>query len=199
MSCRVSSTLSQPFVPGAIDAGQFLAAIQHTAVAAQLSCDRLLLSQIVAHMRSCLPFEGVGLVATVPGAAGPIADSYYPGTNVSASPTRFNMDPREVHRAIEDMARRGTSLGAVVHSHPTTIATPSAIDLREATISDALSIIVGFEPRFSIRAWRLLFSPSGRAFDAVECPIVTTTTGTGARERSTRRAVAGSVMHEDEE
>lgn len=182
MSCRVNSALVRS--PRIIRPGRDGGAAQSIPRADQLSISPVLLRRIVSHMRRCLPFEGVGLVSTVTGECGPIAVAYYPGTNISASATRFAMAPREVRGAIDDMARNGTSLGAVVHSHPTTIAEPSPIDLREATLADALSIIVGFEPHLSIRAWRLLFNLSGEAFDAVECPIVTKTAVAGKRVRS---------------
>jgi proteasome lid subunit RPN8/RPN11 len=177
MSCRVNSALAQSHLASSL--GLDRASVQHSPHTCHFTIDPILLRRIVSHMRRCLPVEGVGLLATMPGKDGPIADAYYPGTNISASATRFVMDPRDVRMAIDDMARNGTSLGAVVHSHPTTIAEPSPIDLREATLADALSIIVGFQPHLSIRAWRLLFSPSGKAFAAVECPIVTKTAVAG--------------------
>lgn len=154
-----------------------------------LTIDPRLLRRIVAHMQSCLPCEGVGLLATTRGKNGPIADAYYPGTNVAESATRYRMNPEQVRRAIDDMQHRKTHLGAVFHSHPATVAEPSPIDLKEAALADALSIIVGFEPRLSIRAWRLLFAPSGEAFDAVECPIVVTAADVGAHDR--QRIFAG--------
>lgn len=179
MSCSVNNRVAHP--AHGLDSARSAASVQCITDPTSIAIDPVLLGRIIAHMRWCLPAEGVGLVATIPGKDGPIADAYYPGTNIRASATRFTMDPGEVRRAIEDMARHGTFLGAVVHSHPTSVARPSPIDLRETAVPDALSIIVGFEPHLSIRAWRLLFNPAGKAFDVVECPIVTTMSGAGSR------------------
>lgn len=182
MSCRVIST-PDPYVH-AVNVGQLPASLQHIPSPCQITFSPLLLRRIVSHMRSCLPVEGVGLVATRSGKHGLIAEAYYPGTNIMASPTRFTMDPRQVQWAIDDMAHNKTSLGAIVHSHPTTVAAPSPIDLREANLADVLSIIVGFAPRLSVRAWRLLFSSTGKALDAVECPIYATMADVSSGARS---------------
>ncbi len=178
----MSSSLAPPvYVNGS---GKAPASVKRLPTRSTLTIDALVLRRIVSHMQSCLPIEGVGLLAATRGKDGPIADAYYPGTNVADSPTRYKMDPREVHCAFEEMKRRHTHLGAVIHSHPTTVAEPSPIDLKESTLVDVLSIIVGFEPRLSIRAWRLLFNPSGEAFDAVECPIDVTAPEVRTREYS---------------
>lgn len=182
MSFRVNSSLGRS-VHG-IGSDNSWATVPGAPASCQLTIAPVFLWRIVAHMRRCLPVEGVGLLATTRSKDELIADAYYPGTNVAESVTRFRMNPQEVHRAIDDMKRRKTHLGAVIHSHPTTAAEPSPIDLREANLPDALAIIVGFEPLLSIRAWRLLFTPSGKAFDAVECPIHTTVPELGTQERS---------------
>lgn len=115
--------------------------------------------QILLHLLDETPNEGVGLLAvaselTTDGAA--TAIRFFPGTNLDASPARFTMDPAEVMAAIREIEANGWRLGAIVHSHITSPATPSATDLREANYPDSLLLIVSFAFQPSImRAWRI--------------------------------------------
>lgn len=115
--------------------------------------------QILLHLLDAAPNEGVGLLAvdatlTADGTA--IARQFFPGTNLDASPTRYTMDPAEVLAAIREIEASGMRLGAIVHSHLTSPATPSATDLREAFYPDALMLIATFATRpAELRAWRI--------------------------------------------
>lgn len=114
--------------------------------------------EIVAHLRSTAPEEGVGLLAVPSGSRGLdlVAVRYYPGTNQDRSTTRYTMAPSDVIRSFLDMEQRGWRLGAIVHSHPVGPATPSPTDLREFHYPEALMVIVslaGDAP--NLRAWWL--------------------------------------------
>lgn len=115
--------------------------------------------QILLHLLDAAPNEGVGLLAvdatlTADGTA--IARQFFPGTNLDASPTRYTMDPAEVLAAIREIEASGMRLGAIVHSHLTSPATPSATDLREAFYPDALMLIATFATHpAELRAWRI--------------------------------------------
>lgn len=127
--------------------------------------------EILDHLRTNLPNESCGLLAVQPGMDRlAVATHFYPGTNRDSSPTRYTMDPAEVFAAFRDLAARGWSLGAIVHSHPATPATPSPTDLREAFYPEALMLIVSFatDPP-KIRAWRV--SKASHATDAQEVSI----------------------------
>lgn len=126
---------------------------------------------MIDHLRACLPAEGVGLISVLDDPSSWIADRYYPGRNADSSPTRFTMNPVDVGFALSEMKRRGSRLGAIVHSHPRTPPEPSALDLAEATASGVFHVIVGFTPRVTVKAWRLTFDRAGRAVDAVEAPL----------------------------
>ncbi|MFN8593431.1 MAG: M67 family metallopeptidase [Thermomicrobiales bacterium] len=112
---------------------------------------------IVDHLRRNLPFEGVGLLAMQEAdRVGAVrAMAYYPGENADVSPIRYTMRRCDVASALRDMDRRGFRLGAVVHSHPRTPPVPSATDLAEAIGPEILSVIVGFTPVATLRAWQL--------------------------------------------
>lgn len=81
---------------------------------------------VLTHLHACFPNEGVGLLSTLSGSRAIRAVRYYPGRNLTESPSRFTMDPHDVLRACEDMEREGTRLGVIVHSHPTTVPEPSS-------------------------------------------------------------------------
>ncbi len=113
-------------------------------------------NEVVAHLVRALPMEGCGLLAFRRREAMATAVAFFPGDNVDRSPTRFTMEPRDVLRTLSEIDRRNLVLGAIVHSHPTTPATPSPLDLAEARYPGALLGIVGMAPLPPrLRFWRL--------------------------------------------
>jgi proteasome lid subunit RPN8/RPN11 len=126
---------------------------------------------MIDHLRACLPNEGVGILSVTEEANEAISAGYYPGRNIDASRTRYTMDPDDVRAAFRDMARLGTTLGAIVHSHPRTPPTLSRLDLAEATLPNALVVIVGFQPALDARAWRLEVDAPGWVTGGRQVPI----------------------------
>ncbi|MGN6032143.1 MAG: Mov34/MPN/PAD-1 family protein [Thermomicrobiales bacterium] len=135
---------------------------------------------IVAHLRAALPNEGVALLAVqAPDPDGRVEMAHlFPGTNIEASPYRFTMDPMEVISADREMRRRGWVLGAIVHSHVASPASPSATDLREAFYPAALLLIVSFtghaegrSPEFG--AWRIDGDGEARLITQVPIQVMT--------------------------
>jgi proteasome lid subunit RPN8/RPN11 len=126
---------------------------------------------VIAHLRAELPNEGCGLLATVDDAGGVRrVVHFYPGDNIDRSPTRYQMDPRQVMEALDDLEGRGWDLGAIVHSHPRSEPVPSHTDLNEAYYAESLLAIVSFTdepPR--VRSWRL--EPEGAATPFTEIRI----------------------------
>lgn len=118
--------------------------------------------QVVAHLRAALPSEGCGLLAINDEPGATVATHFYPGSSLDRSPTRYTMDPVEVIAAFRDMRERGWRLGAIVHSHPVSPATPSRTDLRESYYPEALMVIASFqsEPP-TLRAWNVRTGPAG--------------------------------------
>jgi proteasome lid subunit RPN8/RPN11 len=148
--------------------------------------ERLVLSaalraRVIAHLRHAAPAEGVGLLATAPPVDGTIiATAFYPGTNIDRSATRYTMDPAEVVEALRDMAARDWSLGAIVHSHVRSPATPSVTDLREARYPEALMVIATLaESPPALRAWRVAVPAPGAATIVGEVPILDRAAGPG--------------------
>ena len=130
---------------------------------AHLEIDRPMLGAMVRHLRSAMPHEGCGLLATVDDGDGRRAVQFFPGDNIDRSTTRFTMDPRQVMAAIDAITQTGWRMGAIVHSHPSSEPTPSPTDLREAYYPDAWLVIVslaGIEP--DVRIWDVAIGPEPR-------------------------------------
>jgi proteasome lid subunit RPN8/RPN11 len=128
--------------------------------------------RILGHLRSTIPQEGCGLLATIRDDSG--ADRsvhFFPGTNIDASENRFTMAPHEVVDAFRTIREQGWRLGAIVHSHPASPPAPSPTDLREAYYPSSLLLIISFldEPP-AFQAWALTGGPGDRGF--VERPVV---------------------------
>jgi [CysO sulfur-carrier protein]-S-L-cysteine hydrolase len=132
---------------------------------------RAMVEEIVGHLRRAYPLEGCGLLATDLEEQTQ-ARRFFPGTNVDHSAVRFTMDPVEVLRAFREIRQHGWRLGAIVHSHPRTPATPSATDLAEAHYPEALILIVSFQSATpDLRAWHVAKLPGGTSH-VDERPIV---------------------------
>jgi proteasome lid subunit RPN8/RPN11 len=110
----------------------------------RLEIDQAMFAAVVQHMRRAFPYEGCGLLATIDSGDSRLAMRFYPGENIDHSTTRFTMDPRRVVDAMNAIEQAGWSLGAIVHSHPTTEPVPSATDLREAFYPGAWLAILSF-------------------------------------------------------
>lgn len=142
--------------------------------AAALVLPQPALDRVMSHLRRALPHEAVGLLGVErfeqEGLVIALVRQFYPGTNIRASPTRYEMDPHELIAALRDIDRRGLALGAIVHSHPLGPATPSATDLAEFQYPESLMAIASFarEPP-NLKAWRLEAEPG--AWIPREVPI----------------------------
>lgn len=120
---------------------------------------------MLEHLRNCLPREGVGFLAAEQIGDVLHATRFVAGVNVAASNTRYALHPNDVEHMLRDIAGDGELLGAVVHSHPRGLATPSKLDIAEAALNGVLHVIVQLEPSVEMRAWRI--APGGRDTDSL--------------------------------
>lgn len=63
--------------------------------------------------------------------------------NVQASPSRFELDPKEIHGAVRFAAAHGWSIGAVFHSHPRSVPYPSERDRQGGADPEWVHFIIG--------------------------------------------------------
>ena len=94
----------------------------------QLILDQRILDAMRAHVESCLPLEGCGLLA----GAGNVVREVLTVTNQAKSPIRFRMDPFEQIQAFEQIEASGLDLLGIFHSHPAGPEMASATDISEA-------------------------------------------------------------------
>jgi len=124
---------------------------------------RELYERLVAHARAEAPNECCGMIAASDGAA----VATFPITNIHASPLRYEMEPREMYRALTEIDDQGWELGASYHSHTRTEPRPSQTDINLARLWPGTPILIiglaGGEP--DLRVWRI------EGDDPVEVPL----------------------------
>ena len=114
-----------------------------------LTLPATVLDAILAHAREESPRECCGVL----GGLGGVVSLAVPVGNELVSPTAFRTEPRSMLAADRALRAAGVELVAVYHSHPISVAVPSATDLRENPHGEqVLCVIAGTD---GVRAWRL--------------------------------------------
>jgi proteasome lid subunit RPN8/RPN11 len=107
---------------------------------------------LVSEALGAHPAECCGLLA---GASGRV-ERVYPVPNAAvARSTRYEMAPPELWAARGRARRDGFEVVGFYHSHPRTSPVPSSYDVERAYYPEAIYVIVGVEPRPSVRAYRI--------------------------------------------
>ena len=105
---------------------------------------RPLVNKMLAHAQQHDDVEVCGLI----GSDKQGNKNYYPIDNVSNNPNcQFLMDAPQQISAMRKMRDRGQELFAIVHSHPTSNAMPSRLDIEESSYKDALYIIISLNTK----------------------------------------------------
>ncbi len=116
-----------------------------------------LLREIVDAARAALPNEAVGLIVSDRHlAAGGRPQRYLALRNAAQSPYRYAIDPAQQLGAWLSLERAGEVVWAIVHSHVSSAAVPSATDVALAYFPDSLYLVcslAGDTP--SVRAWSI--------------------------------------------
>jgi proteasome lid subunit RPN8/RPN11 len=111
-----------------------------------------ILDAMIEHARVAAPEECCGLIV---GRAG-IATRCIPLRNELGSPVAYRADSRDLFHAFRSIRDEHLELMAIYHSHPTSPALPSRVDLAENYYGDVPRIIISLasEPP-DVRAFRL--------------------------------------------
>jgi [CysO sulfur-carrier protein]-S-L-cysteine hydrolase len=101
---------------------------------------RELIDELIAHAREDAPNECCGIIASRDGEATRV----FRAENVHASPTRYEIEPRDQLRIVNEIDDEGWELGAIYHSHTRSEPVPSQTDINLArNWPDPLYVIVG--------------------------------------------------------
>jgi proteasome lid subunit RPN8/RPN11 len=105
---------------------------------------RPLVNKILAHAQKNPEIEVCGLI----GNSTSEQKDYYPVDNISNDPgCRFLMDATQQISAMKKMRDKQQQLFAIVHSHPTTNATPSQLDIDENSYKEVFYIIISLNTK----------------------------------------------------
>jgi len=107
-----------------------------------------LLDELIAHAREDAGVECCGLVATEAeeGRDGRRAVRIYRAQNVHATALKFEIDPMEQYRLMQQIEEEGWELGAIYHSHVRSAPYPSQTDINYAAGWPGVEwIIVGLQ------------------------------------------------------
>ena len=125
---------------------------------------RTLVNQLLHHAQQAEDKEVCGFISSRQG----VPIHAYPVANIAVIPAcRFAMDPAGQINALRLVRERGEELFAIYHSHPSSPATPSLIDLEEAGYPEALYLIISLNTKgvLEVRGFRL------NGHDAKEVPL----------------------------
>jgi proteasome lid subunit RPN8/RPN11 len=99
---------------------------------------REVIDHILAHAERDAPIEACGFLT---GLEGRITRDY-PMANAEGKEDHFMFDPNEQLAAYQTIGREGIEIMGVYHSHPATVARPSAEDIRLARNPALIYIII---------------------------------------------------------
>ncbi len=87
------------------------------------------------------PIEVCGILA----GSNSKVEKLYKMTNVDNSSNHFMMEPKEQFAVVKDIRSADLEMLAIYHSHPETLARPSAEDIRLALTPDVIYVIVSLQ------------------------------------------------------
>jgi proteasome lid subunit RPN8/RPN11 len=115
---------------------------------------RDVLDRVIAHARADAPAECCGVLV----GSGSLVSAAVRARNIAPAPTTtFLIEPADHFAALREARRRTLDIVGFYHSHPTTPAAPSSIDLDEASYPDHLYLIVSLAASSpDVRLYRLV-------------------------------------------
>lgn len=120
----------------------------------EIQIPRKITNQLLHFSQISPDTEVCGLIGSRQG----IPASCYPVKNVAEQPQqRYLLDAKQQIEAMAKMRERNEELFAIYHSHPSSPATPSAIDQEMAAYPDALYLIISLNTKgvLELRGFRI--------------------------------------------
>jgi proteasome lid subunit RPN8/RPN11 len=112
------------------------------------------LAEMIAHAEEEAPLEACGILA---GESDRVVKPYR-ARNADRSPVSYRLEPEEQYRIFIDIEEKGWDILGIYHSHPTSPAVPSGMDLKQAYYPEAVYFVVSLanpvEPQ--VRAFRII-------------------------------------------
>ena len=112
-----------------------------------------LYSQLIDHCRREYPREACGILGGESG----VVKYVYPMANINRSSISYQMDPKEQLCIMKQMRQENCDMVAIYHSHTTTEAFPSVLDVELAISADVFYLIVSLKDKGSpiMRSYRV--------------------------------------------
>jgi proteasome lid subunit RPN8/RPN11 len=102
------------------------------------------------------PNECCGLLAGTLDRGRAVVSACFPLTNASASPTRYEAEPKELFLAFRTMREQNIEHLVIYHSHPTSEPVPSKTDLERAFYPNVVYLIMSLQHNPPlVRGWWL--------------------------------------------
>ncbi len=102
---------------------------------------QVLYDEVIAHCRSCYPKEACGILAGKDG----VVARVHPMRNVEDSPIGYSMDPKEQLSIEKQMRACDQRMLGIYHSHTSSDAYPSPVDVGLASSPDISYVVVSLE------------------------------------------------------
>ncbi len=107
----------------------------------KLEIPTYIFERMLEQAKARAPIEVCGILA----GSNSKVEKLYKMTNVDNSSSHFMMEPTEQFAAVKDIRSAGLEMLAIYHSHPETLARPSAEDIRLALTPDVIYVIVSLQ------------------------------------------------------
>ena len=131
-----------------------MATVTRAEISGRFDLDQVTYDRLIAHARSDTPYEVCGLLAGENGAFRKL----YEIPNAARSMTYYQMDPKAMLAAFNEIDDNDWDLQAIYHSHTHTEAFPSPTDRELAFYPDAVYLIVSLQAEDApvIRAFNIV-------------------------------------------
>lgn len=107
----------------------------------KLQIPNTVFQQMLKQAKAQAPIEACGILS----GEDSMVEKLYKMTNANQSSDHFMMEPEEQFKVARDIRSAGLEMLAVYHSHPESLARPSAEDIRLAFTPDVVYVIVSLQ------------------------------------------------------